>query len=389
MRARPALLILFDQALSSGINFAAVVLAVRASHGSEFSAAGIVLIILRLTIGISRSWSSEASLTHAAEGIRPGEEIGRSARIAVPCALILSIVGLLPLYFDNLLSNEIAVLLLTAGVSMSVGEAARSTALLFQRVGQALCYDVVWVVVSVSLYFLLSPQTAIDVLMLWNFGSIAALAVFAPHLLQRHALAGPSMRQRLGIAVDAVADRGTSQGATLILASGLHGELSAGFTAARNLLAPLNPIALSLFNLTFPHSRRSDATGRRRLLTRNLLLIFVSVTALSLVLALLPTALMTSAVGQTWSIAAQFLVPVTMSYMGMLFVQTASAVGRGAGLGREIRRSRLLAAALGLVPSMIIFTSLLPDRAVVNVVSAIALAGSIQFAVVVWIKVGH
>ncbi|MGV0715792.1 hypothetical protein ABQE93_10325 [Mycolicibacterium sp. XJ662] len=364
-----------------------MVLAVHASQGSEFATAGIVLVILRLNIGISRSWSAEASLTYAGEITRPGEEIGRSARIAGPCALSLSLIGLILLYAGNTLSIEVALLLVTAGVSMSVGEAARSTALLCQRVGTALWYDSVWLIVSASLYFVLSPRTPIAILMLWNIGSMAALVVFGRYLVQRCDSPGPSMRQRLGIAADAVADRGASQVATLVLAFGLRPELSAGFTAARNLLGPLNPIALSLFNLTFPRSRRSDAIGRGRLLVRNLVVIFVAVTALCLVLMALPTALMTSAVGETWSTAAQFLIPVSLSYMGMLFVQTSSAVGRGAGLGQEVRRSRFLAALLGLVPSTLIFTSLLPGMAVVFVASAIALAGSIQFALIVLRKV--
>lgn len=381
------IVLLADQGISSATNFAASVLAIRASDGAEFAQAGIALVLVRLTIGVARSWSAEASVTYAADLTNVRQEIGRSARTGAGCSLVLSLVFLAVLALTNSLTLELGLFVLLGGVVIGAGEAARATALLSRHMLPALMYDSVWALVMIGWLVVARPQSPGGVLLIWAGSSGVALVVFVRALLLKGPDTGPSFRQRLGVAMEAMADRGGSQVATLILAFGLPATLSAGFTAARNLLAPLNPIAIAVFNLAFPASRSAHPAARGRLIIKNVAVISGGVTIVCAVSRLIPYDSMLTAVGPTWDVAYSFVVPVGMAYAAMLFVQAAASVARGAGFAPEVRLSRLIAAAMGFFPSLVVFVVVSPNLNVVVAVSGIALLGSLQFVAYTWHKV--
>ncbi|WP_224122876.1 hypothetical protein [Nocardioides mangrovi] len=311
-------------------------------------------------------------------------EVGRSARTAAVGSLVLALASLAVLAASGALSWGTGLFVVIGGIAMSVGEAARATSILCRRMVPALWYDVIWTVAMVGLMIGLRPHSPEGVLLIWAGSSIVALLVFSRALGHRPPPSGPSVRQRLGLAMEAMADRGGSQVATLILATGLPATMSAGFTAARNLLAPLNPIAIAVFNLAFPASRDAEAAARGRLIVQNVVVISGGVALVCLGIQLAPRDVMVAVAGPTWDSAKEFVLPVSLSYAAMLYVQAASSVARGAGLAREVRVSRLIAAGLGFFPSLAVFFLASPGVALVVVVSAIAFLGSLQFVVFTW-----
>jgi hypothetical protein len=240
----------------------------------------------------------------------------------------------------------------------------------------AVVLDASWLVIFGASFAISRPDSPLLILNLWWLSAILPLACFLMMVRPTFRVngSGATVSERCKIAGETFVDRGGSQLATVVLALGASPSSTAGLTAARALLAPINPFVSVLFNYFLPASRSSNVEGRLAMLRMGCYTVVGGVAAIVGVLLLIPDSLLRVVVGPTWSLARPFVFAVGATYVGSMLVQVGVAVGRGSGVSVAIRSARLLAAAGGFVPSTLVFLAAVQD---VGAVYAVAIGSSI------------
>jgi len=353
---------LADQVFSSLTNFALTFLIARSVDARGFGVFALAFVVWLTALGLGRAAiTSPLSIRYST---RP-EEWQDATRAATGAALVLGGgLGALCALVGWLLGGELRPPLVVLGIflpALLLQDSWRFAFFAHAKGHHAFINDVVWALALLPLMTVLSLSGVNEpAVFIAGWGGTAVIAS-AVGVGQARVM--PKLSRAIGwwkghrelsdwFVGDFAATRGAAQLANFWIAAFLGLEAVGALRAGTVLMGPVNTVLMGLVLVAVPEGARMLLSGPSRL-QRTMLLVSGSLTLLAVAwgaaLLLLPDAVGTELLGQTWEPTQAIIVPLSLRV-----ALAAPAVGPTSGLralsaGRETFRARLYVSALGLV----------------------------------------
>ena len=359
-RALPVL----DQLVWSAANAITLVAAARVLSVDGFGEFSAAVLVMMLSVVLSRSFVTEPFLLHVADP-SPADPHQRSVAGsllggAVVLAPVVCSTSLTLFLFIPGVSGWLVLLVFVTSVVTVVQDAIRHAAVGLGRPGLAVISDSSWLLVAAM--FLLttmsaSVATALLALVWWLAGASVALVV-GLLALKSIPLIGPgsdwlARTRSMGtkLAAEAMLATGAATISILLVGSVAGSDQLAGLRGAFLLLGPMNSLTIGFYLAAISTLAGHTKDGVRilRLGVRFTLALVASWLVFAVVLILLPDALFTALLGDTWSIA-QGILPVLVVASAIEAIVLGGSYGiRAWRSGRSLVAIRIMVAPLYLI----------------------------------------
>lgn len=344
-----------DQFVSSGMNFAATLVAARYLGRTPFGAFSIAIVLYMLLIGFGRSMCAEALLLRAGDD---PEHRRRNARSALASVVYLGSAASVGLAVSSIwLTGDLrrCVLVLAVGlVPLMVQDILRYVSFGGSRPQRALASDVAWTGAMVAgLAFVLARDRvgAGTLLAVWvGTGGLAGIGHLlierlSPDLRSGFAWISGNRDLSFPYAMDFVSGQGAASFSSVVLAS-VAGTAAAGSVrGAITLFGPVNVLFTGAYVILVPEGQRAVRRSIRGL-TRMCMVASAVLggAAGSILVALLviPDRWGQAILGSTWPGAHELVPLIGVAAVGSGVLGGATSGLRALGMARSVLRTRIL-----------------------------------------------
>ena len=354
-----------DQGLSSATNFAGSVLAARMLSAHEFGAFAVGFSLYLVSLGVSRSWSSEPLVVRFAAASTKDQETairqGAMASIVVGSIVAIGLVVAAVALWTSIGTVLVALALLLPALMLQ--DFCRYALILQRRSRDAALNDLCWLVVLLVMFAAARSQhlTAATALICWAMGALVAGLV---GLGQLRCLPSRTVvdwfRDHRDLSWKYCGEFVLLSGTALLLTVGLGavGGLSeaAGFRGAQVALGPLGVLFMGATMQMTPIMAHESKSGLNRLppIGRRVSGVLGSIAAIwGLVLMFLPDRLGVALLGSSW-VATRPLLPFWTAYYFASGLTFGATIGlRACGAAKISLRLRASVAPIGMILGII------------------------------------